>query len=67
MGCIGSKQKELVPRKKLQSRSSSAKLIKEKYFISNQVLGSGGFGKVFEATLQSDKDVKFAIKVISKK
>mmetsp|Transcript_37965 Transcript_37965/g.37464 ORF Transcript_37965/g.37464 Transcript_37965/m.37464 type:complete len:190 (+) Transcript_37965:68-637(+) len=40
---------------------------KMKYKISNKVLGSGGFGKVFEASLVNDKTHKAAIKVISKK
>lgn len=31
------------------------------------MLGSGGFGKVFEATLHNDSDYKVAIKVISKR
>ena len=65
MGCYSTKE-DLTPKRKHRSAGGVSK-IKEKYKISNHVLGSGGFGKVFQASLQSEPDYKVAIKVISKR
>lgn len=57
----------MTPRKKNHKTGGGVGKIKEKYLISNQTLGAGGFGKVFKASMQSDPDCQVAIKVISKR
>ncbi len=41
--------------------------IKRLYKLNHNMLGSGAFGKVFEAESLSDPEIKVAIKVLNKK
>ena len=49
-----------------QDSSDSVTKMCEKYIISTNIIGIGGYSKVFEACFQSDPDYKVAIKAIPK-
>ena len=54
-------------RKPTWSKTEAVKDIKRLYKLSHTMIGSGAFGKVFEAESLADPEVKVAIKVLNKK
>ena len=77
MGCLSAKQAQpnkasgSAPTQELSAqarRSSRAGVheLKQQYNINKKVLGSGSFGKVFQAENKADNSHQVAIKVITK-
>ena len=63
MGVQGSKRRKPAWHK----TQKAVKDIKRLYKLNHNMLGSGAFGKVFEAESLSDPEIKVAIKVLNKK
>lgn len=68
MGCCSSTNNVKMPRAQpALIRAGSFKQIREKYIIHPKFLGTGTYGKVYLGTNSANRDIKVAIKTLSKR